>query len=154
MQDNGTERTGRSVDKIGLIRRSLRCWRFGLVGLLPLAGTGFAWQALRIRRRVSADLEENWKPPPVYIYWLVGTAATLPVDANLDIGGDLLLLMVLLAVQSWHCWRSFPRLAEPIWNPAGRHLTAGTLCAYLGLGLSLWTVVVSVLAILKASAPV
>jgi hypothetical protein len=143
----------RSLDMVRVIRRSLRCLLFGWIGLVPLFGIGFACQAMRLRRRVSADLGDDWTPPPVYCYWLLGAVGMVAVTSWIGLWGDLALCGALLGLQSWHCWRRHANRPQNVWNPADRELFLGTLFAYAGLGLSLWTVVVLVLVVVQIVAP-
>ena len=81
------------LDKIELIRCSLRCFGFGLVGVVPVLGVPFAFTALissaRLKRRQGAE-----------------------------------------------------------WNPAGHFLFVGTLCARIGLAVTLLAVgIITILAI-------
>jgi hypothetical protein len=144
----------RSVDMVRVIRRSMRCFLFGVVGLVPLIGAGFAYQALRLRRSLSADLEDGWTPPPVIVFWLMGIAAMLVARSWLGLAGDLAICVAILGLQSWLCWRSFQNRHEKVWNPGGRQLFLGVLSAYAGLGVSLWIVVVLVLQVLQVLDPV
>ena len=77
-------------DKVQVIERSLRCFAFGIIGLLPVIGMPFAVIAIgnftQVKRREGS-----------------------------------------------------------VWNPAGRYLGIGSLCATAGLGLSL--LIVSAIAI-------
>lgn len=139
---------------VRVIRRSMRCLLFGWIGLVPLFGIGFACQAVRLRRRVSADLGDGWDPPPVYCYWLLGAAGMVAVTSWIGFWGDLALGGALLGLQSWHCWRRYARHPQKVWNPGDRELFLGTLFAYAGLGLSLWMVVVLVLVVVHFVAPV
>jgi hypothetical protein len=138
-----------SIDMVRVIRRSMRCFVFGVIGLVPLFGAGFACQALRLRHRVSADVQDGWTPPPLYCYWLLGGLAMMAGNSLWSVPGDVTVCVALLSVQSWHCWRSFQRRSETIWNPADHELFWGALFAYAGLGLTLWTVVVLVLQVIK-----
>jgi hypothetical protein len=135
---------------VRVIRRSMRCLAFGLIGLVPLVGTGFACQALRLGRAISLDFEDGWRPPPVYGYWLVGTMALVVADAALGLLGDLAVCSLLLGLQSWHCWRRSGGQGGRVWNPGHRELRWGVIFARAGLGLSLWTIVVLVLRVSKA----
>jgi hypothetical protein len=140
----------RSVDRVRVIRRSMRCFVLGLIGLVPLFGAAFACQALRLRRNVSLDLKDDWTPPPVYCYWLIGATAMMAGDALIGWAGDCAIGLALVALQSYHCWRTFRNRVELIWNPAERQLFLGVICAYAGLGLGLWMVVVLGLQIRRA----
>ena len=144
----------RSVDMVRVIRRSMRCFLFGVIGLVPLLGAGFAYQALRLRRSLSTDLEDGWAPPPVIVFWLMGIAAMIASRSLLGLGGDLAICVAILGLQSWLCWHRFQNRREKVWNPGGRQLLLGVLSAYAGLGLSLWIVVVLVLQVLKMLDPV
>ena len=48
-----------SVDRVRLIRRGMRCFVFGAIGLIPILGSGLAIQALRLRAGIKAGLGEG-----------------------------------------------------------------------------------------------
>ncbi len=134
-----------SIDMVRLIRRSMRCFIFGLLGIVPLFGAGFAWQALRLQGAITRELEEAWTLPPVYCYWLLGVVGLAGADRWGGGAADLAFCFVLLIVQSWHIWRSFVSRRESVWNPGGPQLLWGTVLANAGVSLSVWVVVILVL---------
>ena len=44
-----------SVDRVRMIRRSIRCFVFGAVGAVPLFGLGTAFLALRLQRELARE---------------------------------------------------------------------------------------------------
>jgi hypothetical protein len=66
-------------DRINLIERSLRCFAYGCLSLIPLVGLGFAILAVRKHLKVWADGSKGeWNPARVYLHmgfslaWLGG----------------------------------------------------------------------------------
>ena len=51
--------TPTSVDMARVIRRSVRCLGFGLIGTIPRVGLGLAWQAIHLGRKVRAEIGER-----------------------------------------------------------------------------------------------
>lgn len=146
--------TPRSIDRIRLIRRSMRCFTFGVIGLVPVLGTGLAIQALRLGRAISSDLDERWQIPPVPLYWLIGMVALWATDAAFGLAGDLFAMLVAVGAQSWHVWRRLVAQPEKVWNPARSQVIWGVTLAYAGLAFSLWTLAILAYKLAKMNAPV
>jgi hypothetical protein len=65
-----------ATDRIGLIERSLRCFVFGLLSLVPLLGLGPAVIALRLHFRTWSESGGEWNPARRYVtvgFWLAWT---------------------------------------------------------------------------------
>lgn len=113
------------------MRRSIRCFWFGLAGVVPFVGASLAWQALQLFKTVEPRhdagasfrialwitlliatpfifLSANW--PPV----VVAAILTIAIDAIVD----------------------FFRQTQSRWNPAARMAWAGATLARAGLGFS------------------
>jgi len=60
--------------KIRLLRNSLRCFAWGLLGLLPVIGLPFAFAALAISGKVRADQKNHWNAARQYWIWGVVSA--------------------------------------------------------------------------------
>jgi hypothetical protein len=54
--------------RISLIERSLRCFAYGCLSLIPLVGLGFAVLAIRTHLKVWADRSKEWNPARVYLH--------------------------------------------------------------------------------------
>jgi hypothetical protein len=65
--------------KIQMLKNSLRCFMFGLLGLIPLIGLPFALVALGISGRVRAKEKYFWNPAKPYRVWGVVFAATATI---------------------------------------------------------------------------
>jgi uncharacterized protein YybS (DUF2232 family) len=61
--------------KIKMLNSSLRCFVFGLLGLLPIIGLPFAFAALWISGRVRAREKHMWNAAQPYRIWGVVCAA-------------------------------------------------------------------------------
>jgi hypothetical protein len=67
-----------SSAKITMLNRSMRCFVFGLLGLLPAIGLPFAFAALWIAGQVRVQEKEMWNAAKPYRVWgvicaIVGT---------------------------------------------------------------------------------
>ena len=65
----------RASDKIQMLNGSLRCFRFGLLGLIPLVGLPFALAALLLSGRVRLQEKLSWNAARPYRIWGVVCAA-------------------------------------------------------------------------------
>jgi hypothetical protein len=65
--------------KIKMLNSSIRCFVFGLLGLIPLIGLPFAFSALWISGRVRAKEKQLWNAARPYRIWgvVIATAGTL-----------------------------------------------------------------------------
>ena len=57
------------MDKIELIRGSLRAFGFGLPGIVPFLGTPFAIIALVQNSRIKRRFGALWNPAQSYLFW-------------------------------------------------------------------------------------
>lgn len=129
----------RSIDTARLIRRSLRCFVFGSIGLVPLVGVGLAVQSMQLARSVTRESGGEWCLPPFRLYRVVGVALLWFADPVWGLIGDWVLSIFLLLIQSFLCLRRFhhpPNVAT--WNPGQSALAWGMTMAQVGLSLSLW----------------
>jgi TRAP-type mannitol/chloroaromatic compound transport system permease small subunit len=62
--------------KIKMLKSSMRCLVFGLLGLIPVIGLPFALAALWISGRVRASEKQLWNAARPYRIWGVVCAAT------------------------------------------------------------------------------
>lgn len=74
-------------DRVQILERSLRCFHFGLIGLLPGIGVPFAVLALEDWLFVFKEKAENWNPAKCYLH--CGAIAAI---------AGLLLTMVLTVI--------------------------------------------------------
>jgi hypothetical protein len=61
--------------KIRMLKSSMRCFVFGLLGLIPLIGLPFALAALWISGRVRAQEKQMWNAAQPYRIWGAISAA-------------------------------------------------------------------------------
>jgi hypothetical protein len=61
--------------KIKMLKGSLRCFMFGVLGLLPVIGLPFAFAALWISGGVRAKEKQFWNAARPYRVWGVACAA-------------------------------------------------------------------------------
>lgn len=121
-----------SVDRVRMIRRSMRCFVFGLMGAVPLLGLGPACLALWIQKELA---EESGEPAPLGGTKMIAISIAAFIVAVVLLAWDqagLVLAMgfLLPALQGYWLLRQYQRTEPPRWNPA-RHLV------YWGAGLAL-----------------
>lgn len=75
--------------KIQMIKGSLRCFVFGVLGLLPVIGPPFALAALWISGRIRVKERSYWNAARPYRIWGITSAA---VGAIIWSGVDTLLI--------------------------------------------------------------
>lgn len=66
-----------SPDRVRTIRRSTRCFAFGIMGMTPLLGMGAAWLALRLWRQLAEESKAHpheWNPARHLALWGVRLA--------------------------------------------------------------------------------
>jgi hypothetical protein len=61
--------------KILMLKNSLRCFAFGMLGLIPLVGLPFALAALWISGKVRVEEKQMWNAARPYRIWGVVCAA-------------------------------------------------------------------------------
>ena len=138
-----------SADRVRLIRRSMRCFVFGLMGAVPLLGLGMACLALLLGRQVAQETGE-----PVRTAGVNGCAvayfALAVVLLCFDQTGLVLALAILLsALQGYLLFREYRRTNPAQWNPA-RHLVYwGAGLALAGLNLSSTILLLGILAVIR-----
>jgi hypothetical protein len=81
------------MTKAEMIERSLRCFVFGLIGLLPVIGIPFAVLSVRQYLRVKYGTGEMWNPAHRYCFW-GGVCARM--------GLSLFLLVPGVVIIIWH----------------------------------------------------
>jgi hypothetical protein len=125
-----------SVDRVRLIRRSMRCFVYGLMGAVPLFGLGMACLTLRLRRELAEETGEAVRLTGA-LWCSIAAFALAFVLLCCDQAGLVLALGILLpALQGYWLFRQYQRAEPPLWNPA-RHLVYwGAGLAYAGLVLS------------------
>jgi hypothetical protein len=57
------------MSKSEAIRRSLLCFQFGLVGLVPVIGIPWAVMAMTQYQRVKLGWDSGWNPAERYLLW-------------------------------------------------------------------------------------
>jgi hypothetical protein len=127
----------KSVDMARLIRRSLRCFLFGLIGTIPVIGLGLAYQAIRLHQKAAADMGESWQPPRVRWHWTLGLLCLWGYDYFLGWLGFLAIFVIFAWLQTNHVRRGFSVNQDRFWNPAERHSSWGVTLAYGGYFSSL-----------------
>jgi len=57
------------MTKIEMMERSLRCFVFGVISLLPVIGIPMAFLSAAQYRRVKRGQGEMWNPAQRYLFW-------------------------------------------------------------------------------------
>jgi hypothetical protein len=81
--------------KIQMLKSSMRCFVFGMLGLIPLIGLPFALAALWISGRVRVKEKQSWNAARPYRIWgvVIATAGTV-------FWGFILMLIIYSAVSN------------------------------------------------------
>lgn len=124
--------TRSSVDRCRVIRRSVRCFAYGLIGAIPWVGLGLAYQALRLSSKVSLETGADWHRPKLRWHWMIGLLCLWGYDYFLGWPGFLSIFGIMLWLQTNQVRRSFPIEDGHHWNPAGQHVRWGVALAYAG----------------------
>jgi hypothetical protein len=134
------------ADKVRVINRSVRCFRFGLVGAIPCFGLGAVWLAFKLFRDIAAETGEPVKLYPLYLTSVAGVAAAAvccAIDLPAGVLADAILLLVLPCL---FLRRQYLRNTPVEWNPARLLMYWGLGLANLGSILSAATVLLVMLA--------
>ncbi|HEY3864400.1 MAG TPA: hypothetical protein VGO59_21210 [Verrucomicrobiae bacterium] len=116
-------------DRVRMIRRSMRCFAFGLVGAIPCFGLGMGWLAFKLYRDIAAETGESIKLYPLFLTSISGLVLGA-VCFKVHWPNTALAEAVLMAgLQFLFLRRQHLKNAPAEWNP-GRHLM------YVGLGLA------------------
>jgi hypothetical protein len=124
------------ADRLRVIRRSVRCRVFGVLGLVPFFGLSLAWLAIRLHRQVLAETGESWRIARIRVYFVAGLVFTaLSLLAGEPLAG-LLAAHVFLLLQLYLLFWQYRngRVVHDI--PTRRLLYQGRLCAQCGWFLS------------------
>jgi len=121
------------VDRVRLIRRSLRCFIFGLLGVIPLIGLGPALVALRLHRQVALESGDYYGVARIVTWWLIGLLAIPAYYLTLGFAGAVLMAGLTVTVQASILWSHYRTSQAREWNPARNYLYWGVGLAYTGL---------------------
>jgi hypothetical protein len=137
------------ADRVRLIRRSTRCFVFGILGAVPLLGIGPACLALLLHRQVGEETGEPKGPGGIYssaaVFYILAVMLLYLGQA----GFVLALGFLLSAVQAYLLRRQYLRTEPLDWNPA-RHLTWwGAWLALAGLNLSGTLILLAIWAVVR-----
>ena len=116
-------------DRVQIIRRSLRCFGFGLIGVVPLFGLAAAGLAWRLGRSVFAETGERWDFKAIGGCWICGLILITGYTFAVDSSAALVIGIIFLGLQNFLLHSQYRNNVAPIWNPA-RHLV------YWGVGLA------------------
>jgi hypothetical protein len=131
------------VDRVRLIRRSTRCFLFGLVGAIPCFGLGMAWLAFKLYLDIAAETGEIVQLYPLFLTSASGLYLGVACCANNMPDGVLADAIVVLGLQFLFLRRQYRKNAPAEWNPA-RHLM------YWGLGLANAGLILSAVVVMLA----
>ncbi len=131
------------TDRTRVIQRSLRCFHFGLIGLVPVIGVVPALLAIASYHQCARDIGDTWQPKWLLIGWLIPILYVGIYTYSMSLDGFALMILVGAAIQIAaivEAWRHQDYLA---WNPARRLAILGLAMAYSGLacipiGLQAW----------------
>jgi hypothetical protein len=129
-----------SIDTVRLLRSSVRCLLFGLIGLVPILGAGLAWQAMTMGRELLEETGEAWDWEPFLLLWVTGSMCVALLAPFLGLGMILLLWAWMTAGHSCLFARRFREGAPPLFNGARREAFAGMALGMAGVGGSVMLV--------------
>jgi hypothetical protein len=139
------------VDRVRIIRRSIRCFVFGWIAAVPLLGIGAAFLALRLRRQVAAETGGPARLTGVNECSFVAFVAAFMVLCYGRQPGLLLALGFLLsALEAYLLFRQYVRTEPVEWNPARQLAWWGAGLAYAGLNFSATLILLGIESILPA----
>jgi hypothetical protein len=131
------------IDRVRLIRRSTRCFLFGLVGAIPCFGLGTAWLAFKLYRDIAAETGERARLYPLFFTSFSGLSVGMACSMGDMPEGVLADAIVVLGLQFLYILRQYRNNAPAEWNPA-RHLM------YWGLGLANAGLILSAVVVMLA----
>ena len=139
------------MNQVRVIQRSLRCFAYGLIGVIPFFGFGLGWQAIQLHRQVAAETGERWQPALLHVCWAFGMVYVVSYTALFGWAGGILIFGLFLGLQAF--LTRLPAASDPNreWNPARSYLFWGLWLAYAGWYASLTAVVILVLEAAGAS---
>lgn len=121
-----------SCDRARIIRRSLRCFNCGLLGLIPIVGWGMAFLALRIHRQLCDETGERWNPKPVYFIWAFGLFFLWGYTLAMGLFGFTVTVASLLFLHQRAIRRQYVYESALVWNPARNHTYWGVGFGFIG----------------------
>jgi hypothetical protein len=116
-------------DRAQIIRRSLRCFIFGLIGVLPLFGLAAAGLALQLGRKIAEETGERWSFKAVSGCWICGLILINLYSFAVDNFAAVAVAVIFLGLQVFLLRSLYRNNPAKEWNPA-RHLM------YWGVGLA------------------
>ncbi|HKS38141.1 MAG TPA: hypothetical protein VJW76_13170 [Verrucomicrobiae bacterium] len=81
------------AERIHLIERSLRCFVYGLLSLIPFVGLGFAALTIRLHFKTWAEPGDRWNPARKY---LVAGFCLAWLGVLVSVGGMALFVVILI----------------------------------------------------------
>lgn len=117
------------VDPIRILRRSLRCFVCGLLGVVPAFGLGLAAEAIRLHRQVVAETGEPWDPTRVRVYFCLGCVCEFFYGLMFENLFLLLPIALFGGLLAFLVWWQYATEQGRVWNGARQ-------CLYWGLGLA------------------
>jgi hypothetical protein len=81
------------AERIQLIERSLRCFVYGMLSLVPLVGLGFAALTIRLHFKTWAEAGDRWNPAQRYLQFGFCLAW---LGVLVSVGGLALFVVILI----------------------------------------------------------
>jgi hypothetical protein len=127
---------GDYAEKVSVIRRSMRCLVYSILGSVPCLGLPIAIQAASLHRQVARETGEAWRLRTVVLVWLfqfpivlIGRSWRIMHHASAFAGIVFLIWMSILF------WGQFRRTQPRLWNPGRTWLFWGGWLAWTNLVL-------------------
>jgi hypothetical protein len=133
-----------SVDRVRMIRRSIRCFAFGLVGAVPLFGLGTAFLALRLHRELARESGVPVRATGLDASTVIAFALLIALCYFNQAGLVLAAGFLISGLEGYLLLLQYRRIELSDWNPARNLAWWGAGLAYTGLNLSVTIIVLGI----------
>jgi hypothetical protein len=135
---------GDYAEKIVVIRRSMRCLMYSLIGAIPALGVANAIQAARLHYQLARETGETWRPLRLLWFWLGESLIMISLACG---GGKksfflayalmitTIIWMLVVLYLGWRMWRLYHRTQPKLWNPGRLWLFWGGWLAWFNITL-------------------
>jgi len=125
------------IDRIRVIRRSMRCFVFGIIAAIPGLSLSMSILAFRLQRQIAEETAEPFYLFPLHVVSLIGLAF---VGLLAKVGGMVGALEIAVIIVLWQGGGLLVRYRRGTpgeWNPARHLMYWGVWLATVGLFMTL-----------------
>lgn len=119
-------------DRAQVIRRSLRCFIFGLFGAIPFFGLSLSWLVFRIGREIQTATGERVSFSLINSAWICGLILIDVYAFAVGLAAAVAIALIFLALQIFLMRREYKKNSPTEWNPARHFFYWGIGLAYTG----------------------